>query len=95
VVQLLNRLVDLDEILYGDDIEYDLDSMLFNPVASTISKWRTFKLLRAHLLTDWWIWMKFCIVVMALKVTSIIPKWLSVCPPLITFEPLLNFHEFW
>jgi hypothetical protein len=34
--------VDLDEGLYGDDI----DSMLFNPVASVISKWRTFKLLR-------------------------------------------------
>jgi hypothetical protein len=29
--------VDLDEILYGDDdIEDDLDSILFNPVASTI-----------------------------------------------------------
>jgi hypothetical protein len=36
-VQLLNQLVHLDEILYGDDaIEDDLDSMLFNPVASTI-----------------------------------------------------------
>jgi hypothetical protein len=47
VVQLLNRLVDLYEILYGDDdIEDDLDSILFNPVASTISKWLTFKLLR-------------------------------------------------
>jgi hypothetical protein len=47
VVQLLNRLVDLDEILYGDDeIEDDLDSVLFNPVTSTISKWRTSKLLR-------------------------------------------------
>jgi hypothetical protein len=33
--------------LYGDDgIEDDLDSILFNTVASTISKWRTFKLLR-------------------------------------------------
>jgi hypothetical protein len=41
-VQILNRLVDLDEILYEDD----LDSMLFNPVASAISKWRTFKILR-------------------------------------------------
>jgi hypothetical protein len=52
MVQLLNRLVDLDEILYGDDdIEDDLDSMLFNPIASTISKWGTFKLLRrVHLL---------------------------------------------
>jgi hypothetical protein len=34
VVQLLNRLMDLDEILYGDDdIEDDFGSMLFNPVA--------------------------------------------------------------
>jgi hypothetical protein len=43
-------MVDLDEILYEGD-EDDLDSILFNPVASTISKCRTFKLLRwAHLL---------------------------------------------
>jgi hypothetical protein len=44
--------VNLDEILYEDDgIEDDVNSMLFNPVASTISKWRTFKLLRrVHLL---------------------------------------------
>jgi hypothetical protein len=48
----LNRLLDLDEILYGDDdIEDDLDSLLLNPIASTISKWRTYKLLRrVHLL---------------------------------------------
>jgi hypothetical protein len=39
--------VDLDEILYGGDyIEDYLDSILFNAVASTIPKWRTFKLLR-------------------------------------------------
>jgi hypothetical protein len=39
--------VDLDEILYADDdIEDDLDSILFNPIASTISKWQTFKLLK-------------------------------------------------
>jgi hypothetical protein len=39
--------VDLDEILYGDDdIEDDLDYILFNPVVSAIPKWRTFKLLR-------------------------------------------------
>jgi hypothetical protein len=39
--------VDLGEILYGDDgIEYYLDSILLNLVASTIPKWRTFKLLR-------------------------------------------------
>jgi hypothetical protein len=47
VVQLLNRLVDLYEILYGrDGIQDDLDSILFNPIPSTISKWRTFKLLK-------------------------------------------------
>jgi hypothetical protein len=46
-MQLVNRLVDLDEILYeDDDIEDDLDPMLFNPVPSTVSKWWTFKLLR-------------------------------------------------
>jgi hypothetical protein len=45
--QILNRLLDLDEILYGGDgIEYYLDYVLFNPVAPTIPKWRTFKLLR-------------------------------------------------
>jgi hypothetical protein len=43
----MNLLVDLVEILYGgDDIECYLDYILFNPVASTIPKWRTFKLLR-------------------------------------------------
>jgi hypothetical protein len=37
--------VDLDEIMYGgDDIEVGLDSILFSAVASTIPKWRTFKL---------------------------------------------------
>jgi hypothetical protein len=31
--------VDFDEILYGGvDIEHDLDSILLNPVASTIPK---------------------------------------------------------
>jgi hypothetical protein len=40
--------VDLDEILYeDDDIEDDIDFILINPVASTIPKWWTFKLL-------WW-----------------------------------------
>jgi hypothetical protein len=43
----LNRLVDLDEILYrGDDIEDDPDSILLNAVPTTILKWLTFKLLR-------------------------------------------------
>jgi hypothetical protein len=38
-VLLLNGLVDLDEILYGDDeIEDDLDSILLNPVDLTIPK---------------------------------------------------------
>jgi hypothetical protein len=47
----LKRLVDSDEILLaGDGIEDDLDSILLHPVASTISKWRTFKILTAQLL---------------------------------------------
>jgi hypothetical protein len=46
---LLNRLVDLDKVLYGDgDVEGDLDSILLNPVASNIPKLRTFKRL-------WWV----------------------------------------
>jgi hypothetical protein len=46
--------VHLDEILSGGDgIEDDLDSTVFNHVASTISKWRTFKPLRwVHLLNQ-------------------------------------------
>jgi hypothetical protein len=49
----LNRLVDLDKILYGGDgIKDDLDSILFNPAASTISKWLTFKHLRWVLLLN-------------------------------------------
>jgi hypothetical protein len=40
--------VDLDEIMYGGDgIEGDFDSIRFNPLDSTIPKWRTFKLV-------WW-----------------------------------------
>jgi hypothetical protein len=40
-------MADLDEILYGGDgIEDGHDFVLLNPVASTISKWQTFKLLR-------------------------------------------------
>jgi hypothetical protein len=39
VVKILKRLVNLDEIFYGeDDTEDNIDSILFNPVASTISK---------------------------------------------------------
>jgi hypothetical protein len=39
--------MDLDEILYGDDVlEYYLDYILLNPVALTIPKQRTFNLLR-------------------------------------------------
>jgi hypothetical protein len=45
--------VDLDEILYvGDGNEYCLDSMLLNPVASTIPEWRTFELLMSVLLLN-------------------------------------------
>jgi hypothetical protein len=38
--------VDLDGILYGHvDVEEDRDSILLNPIASTITKWLTFELL--------------------------------------------------
>jgi hypothetical protein len=37
--------VDLDGILYGHvDVEEGRDSILLNPIASTITKWLTFKL---------------------------------------------------
>jgi hypothetical protein len=40
----MNRLVDLDESLYGGDvIEGDLDALIFNPIVSTILKWLRFK----------------------------------------------------
>jgi hypothetical protein len=45
--------MDLDEILYGVyGIEYHLYCILFNSVASTFPKWRTFKLLRCVLLLN-------------------------------------------
>jgi hypothetical protein len=71
-VQLLNWLVDLDEILYeGDDVEDNIDTMLLNLVASTIPKRRTFKFLRwCKFWNDWWNWMKFCMEVMQIKMTS-------------------------
>jgi hypothetical protein len=40
-------MVDMDEVLYGvDDIEADLDALPLNPLTSTISKLRNFKLLK-------------------------------------------------
>jgi hypothetical protein len=49
VCAILNRLLDLDEILYDDDdIEDDIDSVMLNSVASTIPKWMTFNIL-------WWL----------------------------------------
>jgi hypothetical protein len=46
-MQLLNRLVDYDEILYGGyDIKDDLDAIFLNPVASTIPRLLMFILLR-------------------------------------------------
>jgi hypothetical protein len=45
--QILNRVVNLDAILYGSDgFEYYLDYILFNSVASNIPKWWTFKRVR-------------------------------------------------
>jgi hypothetical protein len=44
-VQRNSLLEDLDEILYGgNDIEDDLDYIIFSAVVSTIPKWWTFKL---------------------------------------------------
>jgi hypothetical protein len=44
---LLNHVVGLHEIQQGGHvIEGDLDIVFLSPVASTIPKWRTFKLLR-------------------------------------------------
>jgi hypothetical protein len=84
--------MDLDEILYGgDDIEDDLDFMLFSPVASTISKWRTFKLLRrVHLLNRLVDLDEILYFGNGIK-GDLDHSILAVCPPLITFEPLAKF----
>jgi hypothetical protein len=76
--------VELLEVLYGrDDTEGDLDSMLLIPAPSTISKWRTFKLLKRVQLLNPLVDLDVILYCgMALKVISIIPKLLSVCPPL-------------
>jgi hypothetical protein len=75
----------LDEILYADDdIEDDLDSILFNPIASTISKWQTFKLLkRVHLLK------RLVDLDEILYCGNGIKG--DLCPPLITFEEFGKF----
>jgi hypothetical protein len=64
--------VDLDEILYAsDDIEDDLDCIIFSPIASTISKWWTFKFLRwAQLLNRLVDLDKILYGVMVLNITS-------------------------
>jgi hypothetical protein len=74
--------VDLDEILYGcDGIEYYLDYILFTPVASTIPKWRTFKLLRWVLLLNRLVDLDEVLYeddldfILINTVASIIPKW--------------------
>jgi hypothetical protein len=64
----------LDEFLYGgDDIEDDLEYILFNAVASTIPKYQTFKLLRWvqlfnpfcgfgwNFVCRWWHWILFTV----------------------------------
>jgi hypothetical protein len=56
--------VDLDEISYeGDNIEGDLDSMLLN--GGCLTFWG-----EGEFWTEWWIWMKCCMGVMALNITS-------------------------
>jgi len=43
----LNKIPDFHDIQQrGDAIEGDLDAINFNPVALTILKWQTFKLLK-------------------------------------------------
>jgi hypothetical protein len=50
-------LVGLDEVLSrDDDIEDDLDVIFSNPIASTIPKWRTFKLKRRLVDLDETLW---------------------------------------
>jgi hypothetical protein len=84
--------VALDEILYADDnIEDDRNSMLFNPIASTISKWRKFKLLRrVHLLNQLVDLNEILYCGNGIKGDFDHSK-MSGCPPLITFEPLGKF----
>jgi hypothetical protein len=82
----------MDEILYGDDdTEYDLDSMLVNPVASTISKWRTFKLMRrVHLLNQFVDLDE--ILYCGNRIKGGLDHYeMTVCPPLITFKLLDKF----
>jgi hypothetical protein len=77
--------------VYGDDgIEDDLESMLFNPVASTISKWQTFRLRRVHLLKRLMDLDEILYCGSGIKGDLDHSK-MSVCHILITFEPLGKF----
>jgi hypothetical protein len=84
--------VDLVEILYGDDdIEDYLDSILFNPVASTISKWRTFKLQwKVHLLNRL-VNLDAILYCGNGSKGDLVHFKMAVCRPLITVEPLGKF----
>jgi len=45
--QVLNQCVEFNKILYrGHSTEGNFDAIIFNPVASTIPNWQTFRLLR-------------------------------------------------
>jgi hypothetical protein len=81
-VNILNQLVDLDEILYGgDDIKttpmpYFLITYLQSfQIGGLQSSDVGAKKPPDNIQTDWWIWMKFCVAVMTLKLTLITPKW--------------------
>jgi hypothetical protein len=82
----------LVEILYGGDgIEDGLDSMLLNPVASTISKWRRLKLPKSvHLLNRLMDLDEILYCRNGVKGDLDHSK-MAVCLPLITFEPLGKF----
>jgi hypothetical protein len=83
--------VDLDKLLHGDDdFEDDLDSMLLNPIASTISIWLTFKLLRRVYLLIRLVDFDEILYCNDVK-GDLNDSKMAVCRPLITFEPLGKF----
>jgi hypothetical protein len=95
-VHLFNWAVDLDEILYRDDIEDYLDYMLFNSVASTIAKWLTFTLVRRVQLLNWMVDLDEILYCgNGIRGDLDYSKLLSICPSLITFDPFCKFHEIW
>jgi hypothetical protein len=68
VCQLLHQFVDFYEIQYGGyATEGDLNAIMFNAVAATIPKRRTFELLR---------WLQICIT-QSMKFCILIDRWMK------------------